>query len=131
MFRLGCIGLVLLGVALAGSAFAQVIPIGIGGPPKIEVSAPPAVRAKGGKTLAEFRLGRRVAVESGCLACHRIGSAGHRAPGPNLTHVGSKLSPRDIERALVKPTAPMPSFKHLPPARFRALVVFLSLLRHR
>jgi hypothetical protein len=43
--------------------------------------------------------------------------------------VGSTLSPARIERALINPTEPMPSFKHLPPAKLRALVVFLSLLQ--
>lgn len=39
---------------------------------------------------------------------------------------GSALAQR-IERALVSPTEPMPSFMRLPPERFRALVAFLTL----
>jgi menaquinol-cytochrome c reductase cytochrome b/c subunit len=105
--------------------------LGQGGPTMIEVPAPPAVRAAGGKRLAEFRFGRTVAAQSGCLACHKIGEAGNRGPGPSLTHVGSKLSPARIERALRRPTAPMPSFGHLPAAKFKALVTFLSLLHRR
>lgn len=97
--------------------------------PAIRVQAPPAVRAADGKRLAEFTFGRRVAAQSGCLACHEIGDAGNHGPGPNLTHVGEKLSPARIERALRHPTAPMPAFSHLPPAKFKALVTFLSLLR--
>ncbi len=100
-----------------------------GGPTLIEVPAPPAVRAAGGKRLAEFRFGRTVAAQSGCLACHKIGEAGNRGPGPNLTYVGSRLSSARIEHALRHPTAPMPSFSRLPPAKFKALVTFLSLLR--
>jgi ubiquinol-cytochrome c reductase cytochrome b subunit/menaquinol-cytochrome c reductase cytochrome b/c subunit len=83
----------------------------------------------GGTRLAEFRLGGAVVAQSGCLACHRIGENGNRGPGPNLTHVGSRLSAARIARAIIQPTAPMPSFKHLPRAKFQALVVFLSLLR--
>jgi ubiquinol-cytochrome c reductase cytochrome b subunit/menaquinol-cytochrome c reductase cytochrome b/c subunit len=67
--------------------------------------------------------------QSGCLACHSIGQSGNRGPGPSLDHVGSMLSRRGIEHALISPTAPMPSFKHLPPAKFKALVTFLSDLR--
>lgn len=103
-----------------------------GGPVVIEVPAPPAVRAAGGKQLAEFRLGRNVAAQSGCLACHKIGHQGNRGPGPNLTHVGSRLPRLAIERTLERPTPPMPSFKGLKRqrrAKFRALTVFPSLLR--
>jgi ubiquinol-cytochrome c reductase cytochrome b subunit/menaquinol-cytochrome c reductase cytochrome b/c subunit len=100
-----------------------------GGPTAIEVQAPPAVRAAGGRRLAEFRLGRAIAAQSGCLACHKIGGNGNRGPGPNLTRIGEKLSPARIEHALRRPIAPMPSFRNLPPAKFKAVVTFLSLLR--
>jgi hypothetical protein len=90
---------------------------------------PVAVSRAGGPALAQFYLGRRVAAQSGCLACHRIGAAGNRGPGPDLTNIGSTLSSHAIERAILNPTAPMPSFRHLPKAKLRALVTFLSLLR--
>lgn len=56
---------------------------------------------------------------------------------PTIGHVGcpesrsggSTLSTRRIERALIDPSEPMPSFTHLPKGKFRALVRFLSLLR--
>ena len=142
MFRSAsiCAGLIVLAlVGCASSAKPASAPTGNmrwvalltrGGPTMIEVPAPPAVRAARGKRLAEFRFGRTVAAQSGCLACHKIGDAGNRGPGPNLTHVGSKLSSARIEHALRHPTAPMPSFVRLPPAKFKALVTFLSLL-HR
>jgi len=100
-----------------------------GGPTLLAVDPPPAVTHAGGAQLAEFDLGRAVTAQSGCLACHRIADQGHTSPGPDLTHVGSMLSPRGIERSIISPTEPMPSFKHLPEAKFKALVVFLSLLR--
>lgn len=74
-------------------------------------------------------LGPVVVVESGCLACHRIGEAGNDGPGPNLTHVGSKLSRREINGAIRDPTAPMPSFRRLPKDKLTAVVAFLSQLR--
>jgi menaquinol-cytochrome c reductase cytochrome b/c subunit len=97
-----------------------------GSPTAIESPTPSAVRAAGGKTLAEFEAGKRVVAQSGCLACHKIGDNGNDGPGPNLTHIGSKLYAQGIARTLVNPTAPMPSFKNLPPQKFKAVVAFLS-----
>jgi mono/diheme cytochrome c family protein len=106
-------------------------PFNTGGRTALSVEPPPAVTHASGARLAEFDLGRTVTAQSGCLACHRIAGQGHTSPGPDLTYVGSMLSPRNIERSIISPTEPMPSFKHLPEAKFKALVVFLSLLgRH-
>ena len=100
-----------------------------GGPTLITVPPPPAVVRAGGRQLAEFEQGRLVVAQSGCLACHRIGQNGNYGPGPDLTHIGSKLSVRGIEHAIIDPTAPMPSFKNLPLAKFHAVVTFLHELR--
>jgi mono/diheme cytochrome c family protein len=101
-----------------------------GGPAELSIQPPPAVARAGGTQLAEFKLGGAVVAQSGCLACHRLGENGNRGPGPDLTYVGSRLSPARVERAIINPTEPMPSFKHLPTAKLKALVLFLSLLRH-
>jgi len=95
----------------------------------IGIPPPPAVVRSGGRQVAEFEQGQLVVAQSGCLACHRIGQVGNRGPGPNLTHIGDKLSRRGIEHAIIDPTAPMPSFKNLPPTKFKAVVGFLSELR--
>jgi len=100
-----------------------------GSPTAIAISPPPAVVKAGGQQLAEFERGRTVMAQSGCLACHRIAGDGNAGPGPDLTHVASRLPRQAIARTLVNPTAPMPSFKNLPAARFKALVTFLSDLR--
>jgi hypothetical protein len=100
-----------------------------GGPTALTIQPPPDVVRSDGRRLSEFYLGRTVAAQSGCLACHRIGEAGNSGPGPDLTHVASRLPGRGIARVLVKPTPPMPSFRRLPRAKFEALVEFLSLLR--
>jgi hypothetical protein len=94
----------------------------------IRVEPPPTVAHGGGTKLSQFYFGRSVTAQSGCLACHRIGEAGNAGPGPDLTHVGSRLPPTGIERAITNPTAPMPSFRNLPKAKLKALVTFLSLL---
>jgi hypothetical protein len=93
------------------------------------VRVPSAVKDAGGKRLDEFNAGMTVVVRSGCLACHRIGLQGNSGPGQNLTHVGSTLSGRQIEHAILDPTAPMPSFKNLPATKLKNLVYFLSMLR--
>jgi hypothetical protein len=90
---------------------------------------PGVVKRAGGEQLANFKTGRTVYAQSGCAACHRLGDYGNAGPGPNLTHIGSTLSTPQLEHALIDPRAPMPSFSHLPVAKFKALVEFLSLLR--
>jgi Cytochrome c len=98
--------------------------------PEEELPLPPAaVRRAGGRELDEFEAGERFVAQSGCMACHRIGDGGNRGPGRNLTHVGSRLSKRQIAHALVDPRAPMPSFKHLPARKFHDIARFLALLR--
>ena len=104
-----------------------IAPLSASGPAPIP---PPAtVKRAGGKELSEFEQGSRVFAQAGCEACHRIGNQGNPGPGPALTHIGSTLTARQIEHALVDPRAPMPSFSHLPAAKFKWLVEFLSLLR--
>lgn len=100
-----------------------------GGPYVLWMRPPPAVRKAGGRELRQFRLGRRVAAQSGCLACHRIGRQGNPGPGRDLTHIGSLRSESLIRQAIVDGARPMPSFRKLPPKKLRALVRFLALLR--
>lgn len=79
-----------------------------------------------------FTAGRTVLAQAGCLACHRLGVDGNRGPGPDLSHVGARLTAAQLERALLRPAAPMPSFSTLrrrDPRRFRALLAFLQAQR--
>jgi menaquinol-cytochrome c reductase cytochrome b/c subunit len=100
-----------------------------GSPTTIEMVTPTAVKQAGGVRLAEYEAGKKVVAQSGCLACHKIGENGNAGPGPNLSEIGSRLPRQAIARTLVNPTAPMPSFKNLPPAKFQAIVGFLSQLK--
>ena len=100
-----------------------------GSPTAIELATPASVKQAGGTTLQEFEAGKLVVAQSGCLACHKIGENGNAGPGPNLTHIASRLKSQGIARTLVNPTAPMPSFKELPPQKFKSVVAFLSLLK--
>jgi hypothetical protein len=93
------------------------------------VAIPPAVQRAGAREEGEFKAGMTVAAQSGCAACHRFGKNGNAGPGLDLTHIGAKLSDRQIEYALRHPRAPMPSFRNLPARKFHAIVRFLALLR--
>ncbi|HEX2396686.1 MAG TPA: c-type cytochrome [Solirubrobacteraceae bacterium] len=97
-----------------------------GSPTQIEAKPPPDVK---GAALAQFNAGKKVAAQSGCLACHKFGENGNDGPGPNLTKIAQRLPKEAIARTLQNPTAPMPSFKDLPPQKFNALVDFLSTLK--
>ena len=100
-----------------------------GSPTAIELATPASVTQAGGTELAEFEAGKKVVAQSGCLACHKIGDNGNSGPGPDLTHIASRLKRQGIARTLVNPTAPMPSFKNLPPQKFKSVVAFLALLK--
>ena len=90
------------------------------------------------------RRGEFLFLANGCSACHTIrGTPAAGRIGPDLTHVGSRLSlaagvlPNDTaavarwlrETALVKPAALMPSFGMLPAEEVDALAAYLKGLR--
>jgi Cytochrome C oxidase, cbb3-type, subunit III len=97
--------------------------------PGESIPTPAAVRRASGRERREFAAGRTVFAQSGCLACHKIGDDGNPGPGQNLTHVGARLSSRQIEHVLLSPGAPMPSFKKLPSKQLHDLIRFLCLMR--
>ena len=100
-----------------------------GDPTTIGMATPQRIVRAGGATLADFEAGRAVVAQSGCLACHKLGENGNDGPGPNLTTIADRLQATAIARTLVNPTAPMPTFKNLPPNKFKAAVAFLSQLK--
>jgi menaquinol-cytochrome c reductase cytochrome b/c subunit len=100
------------------------------GSPNTVALQPPASFTAAQKAV--FNAGADVVGQSGCLACHTLGSNGNSGPGPNLTHIGAVLPPQAIASTLVNPTPPMPSFRGLKqqtPQKFNALVGFLSELQ--
>ena len=121
---------------MAGIAAAAVAVLGGGcgsdDEPEGTRSAPPASAAP-----SELRLprtpgtdaGRNLVAASGCLGCHRIGSTGNGGPGPDLTHIGDRLRPPALGRALVDPVAPMPSFEAIPAPKRAQIVQYLASLR--
>jgi quinol---cytochrome c reductase cytochrome c subunit, bacillus type len=116
-------------VVIGAMAFLTYQGANAGSPTVIEMATPKAVLEAGGQTLSEYEAGKLVVAQSGCLACHKIGDNGNAGPGPNLTHIASRLPRQGIARTLVDPTAPMPSFRNLPPQKFKAVVNFLSQLK--
>jgi len=116
-------------VVIGAMAFLTYQGANAGSPTVIEMATPTPIVQAGGKTLAEYEAGKDVVAQSGCLACHKIGDNGNAGPGPDLTHVGGRIPRQAIARTLVNPTAPMPSFKNLPPQKFQAVVNFLSDLK--
>jgi mono/diheme cytochrome c family protein len=93
------------------------------------MDAPKAVADAGPEAVETFESGKQVVAQSGCLACHKIGENGNDGPGPPLTEIGQRLPRQAIERTLINPTAPMPSFRDLPEEQFNAMVEFLSQLK--
>lgn len=100
-----------------------------GPPTQIDMPTPARIVSAGGPLLKQYEAGKQVAAQSACMACHKFGSNGNDGPGPPLTQVASRLPRQAIARTLTNPTAPMPSFKHLSPEKFNALVTFLSQLK--
>jgi menaquinol-cytochrome c reductase cytochrome b/c subunit len=120
----------LTGIVVIGAmAFLTYSGANAGSPTAIEVSTPKSVINNGPTALAQYEEGKKVVAQSGCLACHKIGDNGNDGPGPQLTHIASRLPRQGIARTLVNPTAPMPSFKNLPAKKFEAVVNFLSQLK--
>jgi quinol---cytochrome c reductase cytochrome c subunit, bacillus type len=111
---------------IAAMAYLTYTGANTGSPNSVDLKPPATLTAS---QKATFTAGELVVGQSGCLACHVIGSNGNSGPGPNLTHIGSLLPMGAIASTLRNPTAPMPSFKNLPPQKFQNLVGFLSELQ--
>src|SRR4051794_39910050 len=86
---------------------------------------PPAVDLPGPKSSR----GAQLVASSGCLGCHRLGSAGTAGVGPDLTHIAQRIPRAKIAETLVSPTAPMPSYRQMPRDQRAALVDYLTQLR--
>jgi quinol---cytochrome c reductase cytochrome c subunit, bacillus type len=100
-----------------------------GSPNQIDMPTPARIQVEGGTALAKFEAGKLVVAQSGCLACHKIEHNGNGGPGPDLTQIGDRLPRQAIQRTLIEPSAPMPSFSGLPSDKFNNIVEFLSQLR--
>ena len=82
-------------------------------------------------TKPQFVEGQSVTASSGCLGCHKIGENGNTL-GPDLTNIGDRLGTQAIERTLVNPTPPMPSYETLReenPEQFTQMVEYVASLK--
>ena len=111
----------LAGITTIGAmAYLSILGATAGSPTEIELAVEP-----------QYEKGRHVAASSGCTACHKFGENGNTL-GPELTEVGARLPAPAIERTLLNPTAPMPSYAELrekEPQKFNELVKFLASLK--
>jgi menaquinol-cytochrome c reductase cytochrome b/c subunit len=111
---------------IAAIAYLTYTGANAGSPNSVDM-APPANLSASQK--ATFTAGELIVGQSGCLACHVIGTNGNNGPGPDLTHVAKLLPQNGIAQTLINPTPPMPSFAGLPKNKFNTLVAFLSELQ--
>jgi menaquinol-cytochrome c reductase cytochrome b/c subunit len=111
----------LAGITTIGAmAYLSILGATAGSPTEIELHVEP-----------QYEKGRDVAASSGCTACHKFGENGNTL-GPELTDIGSRLPAPAIERTLLNPTSPMPSYADMrrdQPEKFRELVEFLASLK--
>ncbi len=80
------------------------------------------------KVAPQFEAGKEVVAASGCLACHKLGENGNHGPGPELTHIASRIPRAAILRSVEIGPGIMPSFRDLPPKKLNELADFLSSL---
>jgi putative heme-binding domain-containing protein len=57
-----------------------------------------------GANKADLAHGKSLFTSQGCLNCHRVGDHGSRV-GPDLTNIGARRTPADIESSIVDPNA--------------------------
>lgn len=76
----------------------------------------------------QYEAGKEVVAGSGCLACHKIGENGNHGPGPDLTHIASRIPKAAIIRSVEIGPGIMPSFRDLPPKKLEEMANFLSTL---
>ena len=90
----------LAGITTIGAmAYLSILGATAGSPTEIELDVEP-----------QYEKGRDVAASSGCTACRTFGENGNHGPGPDLTEIGARLPAPAIERTLLNPTSPMPSY---------------------
>jgi len=76
----------------------------------------------------KYEAGKEVVAGAGCLACHKLGENGNNGPGPELTHIASRIPRAAIIRSVEIGPGIMPSFRDLPPEKIEQLADFLSSL---
>ena len=117
-------------VVIGAMAFLTYQGANAGSPTAIELATPkpPSCRPAAARS-PNTKPASRSSPSRAAWPATRSATTATRGPGPDLTHIASRLPRQGIARTLVNPTAPMPSFKNLPPQKFEAVVNFLSQLK--
>ncbi|WP_205696255.1 menaquinol-cytochrome c reductase cytochrome b/c subunit [Conexibacter sp. SYSU D00693] len=119
-------------LTIGAMAYLTYLGASAGAPTQIDLETPSRIQAQGAQMVAQYESGKQVVAQSGCLACHKLGKNGNEGPGPELTDIADRLPRQAIQRTLINPTAPMPSFAALQrnsPEKFAAMVAFLGELK--
>lgn len=106
----GCLTIVAMGYLTYLGAVA-------GSPTDIEMDVAP-----------RYEAGKEITASAGCLACHKIGENGNNGPGPELTHIGSRIPRAAILRSVEIGPGIMPSFRDLPQKQKEEMADFLASL---
>ena len=77
---------------------------------------------------SKYEAGKEITAAAGCLACHKLGENGNHGPGPDLTHIASRIPRAAIIRSVEIGPGIMPSFRDLGPEKTDQLADFLSSL---
>ncbi len=80
------------------------------------------------KVAPQYEAGKEVAAGQGCLGCHKLGENGNNGPGPELTHIASRIPRAAIIRSVEIGPGIMPSYGELSPKKLEELANFLSSL---
>ena len=119
-------------LTIGAMGFLTYLGASAGPPQELNIKPPANVVAQGPAARSTFLKGQQVVAQSACGGCHKFGENGNAGPGPDLTKIGARLPRQAIERTLVNPTAPMPSFRKLQsdsPVQFQQMVTYLASLR--
>ena len=104
-------------LTIAAMAYLTYLGATGGSPTKVEMEVAP-----------RYEAGKEVVASAGCLACHKLGENGNNGPGPELTHIASRIPRAAIIRSIEIGPAEMPSFRDLPPKKLEQLADFLASL---
>lgn len=81
------------------------------------------------ESAPQYERGKQLVAESGCLACHSIGSNGtHGGLGPDLTNIGAMVPREAIKQSVAIGPGIMPSFDGLGEKNLDAMADYLASL---
>jgi menaquinol-cytochrome c reductase cytochrome b/c subunit len=104
-------------LVIIAMAYLTLLGADAGSPLEVEAKVPP-----------RYEAGKEVVAQSGCLSCHKLGTNGNNGPGPELTHIGSRIPRAAILRSLQIGPGIMPSYQDLPPQKQNEVANFLAYL---